>query len=381
MKTTFTTILCSAALAITTGACKKKEDGKKETKPAGKAITKQPVKQPPVKKKEPPKMTMSPDKRIAECYSLAQKKDPKFADCYTADATSSMPNSKSMHKGGKAIAMESAKFYQAFPDTKSSPQLVMINGNNAVAFVHATGTNTGAMPMMGLAKATNKKFGTFGIHFVEMAGDKIKTERWYWDNGTLMAQLGLSKQPMYKPEDIKPWEKAEVVKASKNPTEQKNLAATKSAMEMMNKNDPKAADLYADDITFWHSSMPKATVGKKNVMKEMGGWMKAFPDMKSKLTNVWAAGDYVVMENTATGTNKGPIPGMTKKATNKPIQIHHASILKFKDGKVTHEWVVGDGASFAMQLGLMKMPAAGAKADAAKKEAPKKAAPKKKAGY
>jgi hypothetical protein len=88
----------------------------------------------------------------------------------------------------------------------------------------------------------------------------------------------------------------------------------------------------------------------------MEGFMKAFPDAKLEGKNVWGFGNFIVAEAVMTGTQKGDLPGI--KATKKPVTLHSVDIFEVKDGKLVSGVSYANGLQMAMQLGLVKDPAA-----------------------
>jgi hypothetical protein len=73
--------------------------------------------------------------------------------------------------------------------------------------------------------------------------------------------------------------------------------------------------------------------------------------------NMFAVGDWVVVEAEMTGTFKGPLG--TLKPTNKSATTHAADVIKLKDGKAVMGATYSNGLEFAVLYGLMPAPKMG----------------------
>jgi steroid delta-isomerase-like uncharacterized protein len=192
----------------------------------------------------------------------------------------------------------------------------------------------------------------------------------------MMMQLGVPKAKGRALVGLPTTSEAHVAKGT--PDEDKNADLAKTFATVLEKKDVKAfLDSMTDDSTYDMNVSPNAMAGKKDGEKWFTMMTKAFPDIKSTVSNAWGVEDYVIDEYTMTGTQKGAItgPSGTIPATGKQVNLHGVEILQFKDGKMTHGWGFENGAEFAMQLGLMKPPGqapsgGGAKGGAAKAPAP-----------
>jgi predicted ester cyclase len=88
--------------------------------------------------------------------------------------------------------------------------------------------------------------------------------------------------------------------------------------------------------------------GTKELLKV---YKTSFPDLMIKVNMIVASGDTVMSYYTFTGTNTGPIMGMS--ATNKSVKVDGVDIVIFKNGKAEEHWEVEDELSFMKQLGMM----------------------------
>jgi steroid delta-isomerase-like uncharacterized protein len=177
----------------------------------------------------------------------------------------------------------------------------------------------------------------------------------------MWGQLGLSPKeaPPVRPAMEKGMDGAPVIiVAADDAKEKANLETIKKANEaFMSKKPADSMAFYADDAVESDQASGADTKGKKEIEKGMTMFTKAFPDLKIEVKGQWAAGDYVIVEGVFSGTNNGPMGKMPK--TGKPVTGQYAEIFKLKDGKITELWRFRNGLAMAMQLGLVKMPAAG----------------------
>jgi steroid delta-isomerase-like uncharacterized protein len=82
--------------------------------------------------------------------------------------------------------------YSAFPDLQFTLTGVIVNRETAALEWKMTGTHKGDLPGM---PATGKPFSVRGVTVLDIAGDKIRAVRDYWDFATLLRQVGLLAAP------------------------------------------------------------------------------------------------------------------------------------------------------------------------------------------
>jgi steroid delta-isomerase-like uncharacterized protein len=95
-------------------------------------------------------------------------------------------------------ADETIKLWQgwakAFPDSKGTIHSAIASGNTVVLEVTWKGTHTGPLETAkGSVPASGKSIQVRACAVLEMAGDKAKLERHYFDMATLLEQLGVSR--------------------------------------------------------------------------------------------------------------------------------------------------------------------------------------------
>ena len=361
-------LLGCLALLIGATACKKEQ--KKETPAADPTAgkTTEPAEPTPP---EPPKVKLdTPEDKVTfykACYASLNAKDwEKFGACYADSVVSDHVDMGMPAANGRAAVVDNLKkFATAFPDFEVTPTLILVSGNKIASTAVFTGTHQGALVSpAGDVPATNKKLGVTEFHMVEVdpaAGGVVK-EWVVSDMGTVLGQLGLHKSPV-RPVATKPAGEAPVVIAKDDDAEKANVELYKKGLEMFSKKDMKGMGAMWDDKAVMHDYGSAKDVDKKKSEKMTAEILKAFPDAKGEIIDIWAAGEYVVAMVKNSGTNKGAMPSMgLKKPTNKAMAFTGADVIKFQNGKAVESWSFYNGMAIAQQLGLIPPPGAGDKA-------------------
>jgi steroid delta-isomerase-like uncharacterized protein len=309
----------------------------------------------------------TPDERaklFQTCWGLFNAKDwSKFSNCYSENATAEQVDMGFAAIAGRndVIEKNAKPFAGAFPDGVGELQLTLVNGNNIASVVLFRGTHSGPLVgPTGTLPPTNKKVGFLVGQSVELTEDGRAAlhERLYYDAGSMLGQLGVNPAPHRKLIEVSAAEKP-IVLATNSDVEKANLAAAPKGIEAFNKHDLNAIlAMWADDGVFSDSAAPADTVGKAAMKKSYTDLFKAFPDVKLEVSKSWAAGDYVVMEGTFSGTNTGDMPSWKLKKTGKKVSQRYLEVAKIQNGKLKNSWIFDNGMAMAMQLGLVPPPGA-----------------------
>jgi steroid delta-isomerase-like uncharacterized protein len=240
-------------------------------------------------------------------------------------------------------------------------------------------TGTQSKEWMGIP-ATEKPWGVQGCSVIWYNQDGLITkDHRYFDVGTILSQLGVSKQKARAIPAIPSSTEAHVSKG--DPSEDKEAEWLKSVNTTIEKHDVKAfLDGLTEDTLYDDYTMPTTMKGKAPAKTFIESFTKAFPDIKFDVANAFGVEDFAIQEYVMNGTQKAPLtmgPGMTIPNTKKSISYHSLDIMQVKDGKCVHGYTYANGAEFATQLGLMPPPGAKDKAKADKPAADKPAAPAK----
>jgi steroid delta-isomerase-like uncharacterized protein len=343
-----TTMVLVAALALSASGCGKDKDKGKKPEAA------KPTEKKPVDKPVPEKMS-SEDfaKKLIDCWAAFDANDvAKFAACYTDKTVETFADfvPATTATGSKAIVANSAAFRTAFPDADHDLQLVLVNGPNSAVVFLAKGTNTGSFHG---APPTGNKVGYLGVQTIVATetGDLVK-DTFYFDQGTISAQLGMSPAAQH-PEVIESLAAEPTIAIAKGDDAEKvNAALIQGGFEAFNAHDvDKLASLYADDALFKWVPSKDESKGRDAVKKGLTDYYKMTSDVKTEVSNVWAAGDYVVVEAVSSGTHDGDMGPM--KATNEPFKLAEVHVYKLADAKIAEHWVFANSLQFAHQVGLV----------------------------
>jgi steroid delta-isomerase-like uncharacterized protein len=286
----------------------------------------------------------------------------KMAALYAETATFKSPGFPDGN-GRASIEKGVSGLFAGLPDLKVAPAHIFNKGEVTVVHMAMTGTHKGDM---GPIKATTKATGWEAVSVLWWNEEgQIKEEHQYWNMGTMMSQIGMSKEKAPGIPTLAA--KAETFTSSGSDAEAKNPAALKAFYGAFEAK--KAADftsLMSDTSEWTDNMMPTSSKGTKEAKKYFDSALVGFPDAKMTVNNQWAIGDFVITENTFSGTNNGPFMGA--KATKKTVSMQGVDIIMMKDGKIAKGWSFGNGMQAAQQLGLIKeeKPAAAAKSAAKK---------------
>ena len=266
---------------------------------------------------------------VQEVLGALQRPRPgtAFQNCYAPDATSESVDSGQPPAQGRAAIIETAKATVApNPDVHGELQLMLANGQHLMSIALWKGTHTAPMPGPGgqSIPATGKSFGILMAHTVELDAGRtaVQADADYVEVGTLLGQLGLSKAPVRKA--MESGAAAPTVVIAKNDdAEAKNVAAIQAQLEAFNKHDVAAsASSLADNYVLHEVALP-ADSNKKQALASLKDLFKGFGDVKLTASQVYGAGDYVVVIGTFEGTNTGPMPDLGIKkgptSTSSPV--------------------------------------------------------------
>ena len=109
--------------------------------------------------------------------------------------------------------------------------------------------------------------------------------------------------------------------------------------------DPKAVD---------HAVPPGLPQTVEGTKKFFAGFIAAFPDLKYKMEDTIAEGDYVVQRLMGSGTMKGAFQGMPP--SNKSAKWEEIHIVRMANGKVVEHWANVDQLKMLTDLGFVPAP-------------------------
>jgi len=288
-----------------------------------------------------------------DCVGLANagKWDDVKARCVTAGFTSHLMDGPEI-RGVDMLVEWGKNTKAAFPDIKTAPQLVIVDGRTIFAVELTTGTHEGTLKTpQGDVPATHKTIGLVFFHKLAIDDDNKMTEEWaYKDARTFLGQLGMLPKdagPVRAPVE-KSWGAPIIVVAADDAASKANIETVKKMIGALNAHKPAdTAALVTDDVV----ESDQAEVKDRNKAEMLQGadeFVKAFPDGKLDVPAYFAAGNYVIAPGTLTGTNDGPLGPM--KPTHKKIASQYAEIYELRAGKIAAVWRFRNGMVPAQQL-------------------------------
>ncbi|HYP87447.1 MAG TPA: ester cyclase, partial [Polyangiaceae bacterium] len=190
----------------------------------------------------PPATADERGKWFKDCWGHFNAKDfAKFSGCYAENATSEQVDMGMPPLSGRAnVVDKNAKvFATAFPDLTGESELTIVSGNDILSVVLLKGTHKGPLPgPQGEIAPTNKKIGYLAVQHIVTTPDgrSIAKERYSYDGGTFMSQIGLSPMPARKALE-QGWADKPSLVSSGNDSEKANLAAVGAYTAAFNKHD------------------------------------------------------------------------------------------------------------------------------------------------
>ncbi len=119
--------------------------------------------------------------------------------------------------------------------------------------------------------------------------------------------------------------------------------------EVYNKGNLDAADDLIAKRYISHNKLSIEVTGPAGIKKAAAMQRKAFPDQVSRLEDVIAEGDKVVVRGVDTGTHTGE-PFMGMPAKGKTFTITWIDIFRVEKGKLAEAWLEMDVGDFRRQL-------------------------------
>ena len=233
-------------------------------------------------------------------------------------------------KGRGAIAGGFQGALNGFPDYKIGVNKIFAQNNVLVQEWVITGTNHGEFNG---AKPTNKRIGVRGASVLTFTPEGlIRTERRYFDSGTVASQLGLMNtagRPIAALSGGQPeWH---IAKGTPEENELVEVAkAINGAFE--SRSETEFLDVLSENVAWSDLAQPQDRNGKASAKQFFGMFMTAFPDAKVSSNALFGVDGVVVSESSITATHAGPLGPM--KPTHQRVTMHGLDIMVVKDGKV-----------------------------------------------
>jgi predicted ester cyclase len=137
-------------------------------------------------------------------------------------------------------------------------------------------------------------------------------------------------------------------------TEGNKAIARRILEEVWNKGNLKVLDEFVAPGAPSHDPNNVIAPGPEGLKQIASLYRSAMPDLRFTIEQELTDGDYVVQRVTATGTQKGDLPGIP--ATGKRATVTGVIVTRLKDGKVVEGWSQFDQLGLLQQLGVIPMP-------------------------
>lgn len=127
-------------------------------------------------------------------------------------------------------------------------------------------------------------------------------------------------------------------------------------LKAWNTHDPAAwAAMFADKFIWNDWTTPQPIRDIQGARQYFGGWMTAFPDMKTTVVSRVVGDNSVATEIEFSGTNSGPMMmgGKSMPPTGKKVVGRGTYFVRFAGGKIVEFRSHPDVAGMMMQLGMM----------------------------
>ena len=141
--------------------------------------------------------------------------------------------------------------------------------------------------------------------------------------------------------------------ANRTQTQEANVAvARRLASEVFGKGDMKSFDeLLADGYVNHNIPVPGVPGTKAGFRDLVLATRQAFPDVKVRVEDVIAEGDFVVFHDTVTATSRGEFFGVPPNG--KTLDWTEIHFLRVADGKIIEHWTNFDQVRILRQLGVI----------------------------
>jgi steroid delta-isomerase-like uncharacterized protein len=134
-------------------------------------------------------------------------------------------------------------------------------------------------------------------------------------------------------------------------------AMVRAAHEAFNLRDfARSRELTASDCIMTIIATGQELHGPDGMIQYLEGWVSAFPDAHTTVSNIIVDGQRVAIEFRGQGTHTGVFqtPMGDISPTGKSIDVPFCEVWEVVDGKITSAHSYFDAATFMRQIGIME---------------------------
>jgi steroid delta-isomerase-like uncharacterized protein len=134
-------------------------------------------------------------RRLHEAWN--ERNFDELAEAVAPDATITLVGSGDTFEGPEGSRAYNTMWADGFPDGKVTVDRVIASGDDVVVEFTGRGTHTGTLvTSMGEIPATGRSLTLQLCDVMEFKDGKVRSQRTYFDSGSMMAQLGITAEQM-----------------------------------------------------------------------------------------------------------------------------------------------------------------------------------------
>jgi steroid delta-isomerase-like uncharacterized protein len=131
---------------------------------------------------------------------------------------------------------------------------------------------------------------------------------------------------------------------------QSNIELMRTAFAALERKDANAVvELMPPDFVINIAGMPYQKRGTDAWRKHAAILFAAFPDLRVKIEDIFAAEDKVTARLRISGTHSGEFLGI--QPTGKRVEYESTEVYRIADGKIAEEWICSDTLTLMAQIG------------------------------
>lgn len=135
-----------------------------------------------------------------------------------------------------------------------------------------------------------------------------------------------------------------------------NINLVRKLFDLYNKNDidrlNAIEEILAPNLQLHDPSIANKS-GPQALLQAESCYIKAFPNKMTKIDQIFANEDQVVVRWITNGTHRGEYQG--SGPTNKNFKISGISIYRISNGKISEIWQIWDRLGFLEQIGEIRL--------------------------
>jgi ketosteroid isomerase-like protein len=170
----------------------------------------------------------------------------------------------------------------------------------------------------------------------------------YFDEALVKAQIGMG--PRGFPSAIfpaTPKDARKTVEQTGSPEEKANLAPVHEALDALENGDeaPYLATM-TDDVELTTVEIAEPARGRASARRYFRAMRKAIANLDTQIDNIWAIGQFVVVEYHIVGEQRGPIAWVPAQKDNL-LKLFVVDVMQLQDSKIARVWRYDNPAQIA----------------------------------